>query len=833
MKSWIKWFAVPVSVVTLLLIAALMLPFFVDLEKFKPQIQSAVASAVNAELDFKSIRLHAIPKLGVTIKSAEIRNTDAAFQGTTLFKTDEIFLATEFWPLLKGQLEGELRIVKPAIDMAMLKGTNNLASLAKPSQAANREPTASPTPDSGTTSPTPVSELRKRVLIKSVAIVGATANIKNNGEPLAGVNELDLLISNIGLDRDIKIDLLTDIKAKEADAAVQGPVKMAMTAKITTSDTELFKSISVDGKFDVTGLAVNFRNALVKKPGQVITMRIRANATPVQLDVQELGFDILNIAGNGKMKLSDFKSLATALEIAIKSPDISSLAAILPQHEKLLQKASLDFSARVNGPVSDLSEVKAEVDLASKLTGTDVDLSVLANSVLPAKMQIAVKSSRMDLGALLKPFMRPKTTTSAAPNVQSGVASDGKPTGDTAEKAEKDFVLAPEIKETLKPHEIGIDVALKEIIFDALNIKDLGLKASFRNLEAAIQQFSMQTLGGSIRAGGRLQLAQDPVQFQGNVELNGVSASEAIAVVAPEHKDAIHGFLTTSMSVAARGTTRQTLTHTLTASGAYQLKDTEVKGASLRPLVAESFSGFVGGLTSGKIAEKTFTNIEKFLASPIGQKIPAEKRPKIEDLRAKLDAVKNVKIPDKYAGEKRLGSTSGKFEIKDGKVKITSDVASDLGQLKLAASASLDGKLDGTATVNVSDQEKQKLLAQSEYVGLLFDKDKNLLLPFTVGGTLSSPKLGMVTGELAKSFEANATVRLEQEAKKAVDVAAADARKAVEAAAKDAIKKAVPQLDDAKVKEAEAKAKERSKDAQKKLEADAKEKLKGLFKKKN
>jgi vacuolar-type H+-ATPase subunit H len=110
----------------------------------------------------------------------------------------------------------------------------------------------------------------------------------------------------------------------------------------------------------------------------------------------------------------------------------------------------------------------------------------------------------------------------------------------------------------------------------------------------------------------------------------------------------------------------------------------------------------------------------------------------------------------------------------------------------------------------------------------MFDKNKNLQLPFRIGGTLTSPKLTLVTGELTRNFEDNAAARLEQEGKKALDAAAVDARKALEAAARDALKKAAPQLDEAKRKQAEEKAKE----AQKKLEADAKDKIKGLFKKK-
>lgn len=829
--SKLKWILIPAVTLGLLLGAAIALPFLVDLEKFKPQIQAAVGSAVNADLDFKSIRLHAIPKLGVTIKNAEIRNTDPTFKGVPLFRTDELFLATEFWPLLKGKLEGELRIVNPAVEMHLNGGTNNLASLAKaPSDGtatpkAGENQAATPEAPAAPLSGATISALRDRVLIKSITISGAAASVKSNGKPLAKVSDLDFSIRNIGLDRDIDIALSTDLKAKEAGAIVGGAIKMNLTAKIESSADALFKRLAFNGNLDLKDLALNFQNALVKKPGQNIAMRIRGAASPSSLDVDELGFDILNIAGTGKLAVSDFKSLKTAFNMNIESPDVSSLGAMLPQHAKLLQKASLKVKARVEGPLADLSALQADLGVESKLSGSDFNLAVTATSLLPAKAGIKFSSQHIDLGALLKPFLPPtlpgegpavassttpnnKVTESAAPTSSAGVAEN-----------EKDFALSQELKDTIKPHVIDVDVAMNEIVWDRLAIKNLVVKAGLKDLEIALQQFSLLALGGSVRADGKLNLASSPVEFRGSFKMDGVSASEAIDVIAPAQKEALSGKLSLAMAVSARGTTRQTLSKTLSGKGSYSINDVKMRGAALRPLVAESFSGFVSGLTSGKTAEKAFKNIAKFLDSPIGKRIPEDKKPKIDDLKKKIESIKVVRIPDKYAGEKKVATSSGQFEVNDGKIKITSDTSSDLGQFKLNAITSLEGNLDGDMEITLSETDKAALIKQSEYAALLLDKNKAMRLPFNLGGSVMSPKVSMQTGLLTSNFEDNAAVRLEQEAKKAL-----------EDAARQAIKGALPALGIDKAKADEISKK--TEDSRKKFESQAKDKLKGLFQKK-
>lgn len=820
-SSKTKLSLVPVILLGVLLTLGVALPFLIDLEKFKPQIQSAVGSTMNAEVDFKSIRLHAIPKLGITIKNLTLKNTDETFNGQTLLNAKEVFIATELWQLLRGKIVGELQITSPGIWFALKNQTNNLASLSRASKSTEEKSELNQTqPESAEPNPATADTLRERVLIKSIVVEEAAAQVTVDGKQLASISNLDLTIDNIGLDRDIKTRMMTKFAVSETGMNSGGVAKLDLTSRITSGDNTLFKELSLSGNLDFTEMTLNIKDLITKKAGHKLLLGFSGSATPQTLNLDRLDFQLLNISGVGKAAIANFSNLMTTANLAITSPDIASLSAMLPQHANLLQKASLDLQFELDGLLTDLAKTSARLDLKTDLTGSDIQTNVNMTSLYPAKGSIAVNSRKIDAGSLVKPIL------AAAPGQTS---PDTRATGQNSENSSPettpqqqpttDLSLSKELQNTLKPHSLTLDIDLKSVTWDRLNATGIKIKSSFQNLILALSEFSLQTLGGTLNSSGKIDLAASPVAFTGTVDLKNVSASETIAVIAPTQRDTLTGNLSLGLTVTANGTTLETLNKTLNGQGNYTLSAFTLSGASTRGMVSEAFGGFVNSLATGKSADKAFASVDKFLKSPLGQKIPEDKKPKVADLKRNLENIKTVKIPDKYLGDKKSSASSGRLEINQGKIHIKSDTSSDLGQFKLNATTSLTGNISGTADLVISESEKSSLIKQSEYVTLLLDQNKSLNLPFKLGGTASNPKLTLVSHGLTERFERNASTKLEQEARKAAEDAGGKALK-------DALKKAgvSPEKEEAIKKGLES--------ARKKLGPKAGEQLKNLFKKK-
>lgn len=118
MSKLLKWVGGAVALLLALVAVALVLPFLVDLNKFKPQIQAAVSQQTNAQVDFESARLTILTGLGVKLSKVSVVNTDPTFKGTKLFSVDDVVFYTELGPLLKKRFVGTVVIDKPEIVFA-------------------------------------------------------------------------------------------------------------------------------------------------------------------------------------------------------------------------------------------------------------------------------------------------------------------------------------------------------------------------------------------------------------------------------------------------------------------------------------------------------------------------------------------------------------------------------------------------------------------------------------------------------------------------------------------------------------------------------------------
>lgn len=819
-SSKLKWILVPAILSGVLLTLAAALPFLVDLEKFRPQIKALVGSMLNADLEFKSIRLHAIPKLGITIKSLQLKNTDKTFGGQTLFKSKEVFLATEFWPLLKGKVSGELRVAQPEINVVIKNGANNLASLQKNNQAVQPEKAPNPDQRSAKTDPEVTKTLRDRILITRILISDASANVSIDGKKVAGIKDFDLTVTNIGLDRDIDIQLVSKLAASEDGITVDGTTSLNMTSRITTSNESLVKNLRFTGDLDLTDLTMNVRNLVIKKPGQKLSLAYSGKASPDEILMDKINFQLLNITGDGQANLRNFMTLNTNARLAVKSPDISSLAQVLPQHAQLLQKASLDLAMTIDGPVTDLGKTKATLNLKTNLSGSDFTTQIAMAGIMPANGNIGITSNNLDLGALIKPFLKKQSSeTNANADKKTENKSATATTAKESDENQVDFSLSNDLQTALKPHVLSVDLAFKKITWDRLAIQNIKAKGTLKNLSANLNEFSLDALGGAVTAAGSINLAAKPAAFTGKMTMEGVSASGVIDILAPDQKDAIKGTLAVDMAMNAAGTTIKTLGSTLNAKGSFALSDFTLSGNSARTMVSSAFQAYVTDLATGKSAEKAYQSLDKILNSPLAKKIPDAKKPKVSDLKKNIEKIGTVKIPEKYVGNKKIPASNGQLEIQKGKIAITSNTESDLGRIKLNATSTMVGDLSGTVDLVLSEAEKNNLLKQSDNIALLFDQNKTLNLPFKLGGSIGKPKLTLQSEQLSKNFEKNVEAKAEQEAKKALSAAG-------DKALKDALKKAGVSP------EKEAQVKKQIESATKKFGPKATEKLKGLFKKK-
>jgi hypothetical protein len=717
-----------------------------------------------------------------------------------------------------------VRIDKPEIVIARKGFKNNLTTLAKPGQPAAPEPAPVEKPADPKAQAELMQMIKESVLLESFTINDASLRLINLGattaEPVR-ISDLDLKITNIGLDRDIVTELSTDTAIDEAGAKVSGPITMHVTKRVVMGAGG-FERATFDGKLSFDDLAINAMDAFVKPKGIPLNIAFKGEATPTSLRVDSLQATLHNLEMAAKIDVKDLATLQTAASLSVKNDDLARLGELLPQHKDMLVKATLDVDASIDGPLAQPTGVAGKLALKTKLTGSDLALNVDLKSLEPMRVDAVVASQRLDLGAILKPFM-PKD---AAPAEKPAPAQ---PTpAPQAEEPAKDFELTADQKKLLKNADAHVRVTMQQFLFEPVKLDGFVLDMRQRDLQARLDEFAVNGFGGEVRAKGLVDLAPSPIAFEQDFQVNGVRAEELMAIVKPEHKDLLIGKLTLQLAATGQGTSRPTLSKTLNGKGHFSLQDAELHTPSVAAKMQQEFDGFVGGLSIVGAADKTFAEVEKLAANPLLKKIPGGKAPKfdVEKYKAQYGTFKNVNIADKASVDKGMKNVEGDLEIKDGRIYITSVNPTGSGLFDFKGSVGLDMTLAGGAVFAANDALKGKMLKQSKYASLLFDEKQNLNLKMSLGGLVTEPTVKLDLAALKSNFTAKARTLVEAEVKKAAEAQLKSSLGGGTAAIKEQLKQKQAELKQKAKDEVKKKA---AAEAQKKGGDKAKEKLKGLF----
>lgn len=968
MKKSLKILVIIATSLVVLVGALLAAPFLIDFNKFKPQIQEAVAKQVHARIDFDSARLTILEGLGVQLTDVSIISTAPEFKDQRIFHVNKVQFFVELLAMIKEKkLVGHVEIAEPDIVFLQKADKNVFGTLvkSKSESAPEEKKPAGEAPDKEQ-----INDITRRVVIQDLAITKANFSMQEyNGKSYVEktrISDLNLIVRNIGANRDILTSLSTKVAVAQAGAQVNGPISLEIRSHLKTDGAEL-KQARFLGKLSFDKLSINVNNAFIKAPGIPLHLSFKGSATPKSLKIDSFDFKAHTLTAKATVSVSSFDTLATVANLALQNPDLAALGDLLPQHKAMLTGGKLNVKADLAGALKTPNTVKAAAQVSTVLKGADLNLSAKLDSMQPPVAQISVNSRSLDLDTLLRPFLPKPGTPQPAPTPTPVAASTEAP-GATKElipqslkdklagsnisfeanlgrikfgvidirdfminlrqeglrtnlaqfsmgafqghlrstatvdiappvpaanldfsakfgeidviklasdfgvdlKAKtpppadkpapaatpapakdappaKDLALTPEQKRLLAGLAARIDVAVDGLKYDTIALSNLKLRTSVQNLTAGVDNFSFQGFDGSLKFMGRVDLAANPIAFQSATELNGVEISKLIAAVKPEHAGLLKGRFTLSIPLSGKGTTVPTIEKSLTGKGAFLLENGELNTTSVVPMINAQVNQMIGGLSVAKAADKVFKSANDLLAQPMVSQLAQKSGFDMAKIKADYEGMKAVKVSEDQAVKGSLKRAEGSLEINNGRIAITSKNASPAGTFDFLGSVGLDLTLQGSANFAFAETTRARMLSQSRHADLLFDDKGGLVVPLSLGGTVTAPKVSVNTAAIQSRFVANATKRVDEEVvgrlkamakgqldrvkdllnqKKAEALAKAKELEAKARAEKEAAQKKLQEKAKAEKAKAEGKAKEAGKKA---VEKAAGEKLKGLF----
>ena len=281
--------------VVVALVAAVVLPFLIDLSRFKPYIQNWTRQAIAGELDFSSLRLTIFPHVGFRLHNVTLSNSTLAFANTRALKVEAIDLRVDLKPLFQKRFRGYLAISKPEIQIVQNAAGSNVEAFIRPE--TNQTEMAAQITDPSTDPE--FLDFKDRIEIVGLVLADAKIVYFDNSGPEETSFEIDkftLEVKNIALNQPIDIAIAAAMSWPASEPQITGEIEGTALAVVQADDTNVEATLAAE--FDFAALDIRLPTLVDKPKGKRLNISLDAiyssRITP-NVQVNSLSFSAENL----------------------------------------------------------------------------------------------------------------------------------------------------------------------------------------------------------------------------------------------------------------------------------------------------------------------------------------------------------------------------------------------------------------------------------------------------------------------------------------------------------------------------------------------------------
>lgn len=448
-----------------LLLAILVLPLVVDVDKFRPQIVKAVNENINGEFRLGKLNLSLWGGLRVKAESIYIKG---AKDERALLETDSAFIEIPFLSLLAFKPTLTAVVVKPKIDVVKhSNGKFNVEELMKttpgqknaqlkpipPMETAetSEEVAAAPAVETGKAKMTD-TKAAKDVAKSEATGTGRSPSQAKAADPAAvetpkipaivanaalgiridqaivnyqdqaanqkiTIDGLFVDVQNLGLRQTIRAKIELPLKAKVMDNDVDGVVRAEANVTPIMVDGEV-RSASGNIFLDATKLAVTAAKGMATKTAKMpLTMKMDFDGTENDLRIKDMNLVAHELVINAKGLVTMKPEPQVKLELRSNPMPLGSLEALVPMLKEYALGGNLVLNLNVDGPVAKIAakgdlEVKggkaAYPAMLKAPVNFDLRTTFTENSLNLQGLNVTAPGSDLVLKGTVQNFMAPQ-----------------------------------------------------------------------------------------------------------------------------------------------------------------------------------------------------------------------------------------------------------------------------------------------------------------------------------------------------------------------------------------------------------------------------------------
>ena len=532
MKSILKWGIILIGGLAVLFVLALLIvPMFVDINDFKPQIQKVANQATGRQLVLGGdLELSLFPWAGVSVHDVSLGSPEG-FAQKEFVRISEFEARMKLFPLLFKDYQVK-HVVLKGFELTLVQqkdGRGNWDFSGAPKKSAP-EKKKSPAPSSDTASQEGGFSLKNLSVGKIAVASGVITYVDQAKGTKNEVSDVDLLIEEISLDR---------------------PVQLSFSAKIDGKPVALKGSVGPIGKEPGKGtLAFD----LVAKAFEEIELGLAGTVTdPVAAPTYKVTINVPGFSPNRLLAQIDEKLV----------PNTSD--------PEVLKKATLSVGVLGDAQQVTLSDGKLVLD------DTQLSFQLHAKEFAKPNLRWRVQLDKIDLDRYL-----PKTEKQKKTNKTSETPK-GSAKAVTAKSSKTDYT-------PLRKLEMDGSFGADEVKGGGATIQQLQMKLVAKDGKIELKPLTLDLYQGNMTANGLVDVRGNTPKT--TVSLSAQHIQAGALVVDMFQKDIVEGTAGAEISLSMAGDEPDQIKKSLNGSGDLMLKDGAIKGVDLGAMVQNVKAAF-------------------------------------------------------------------------------------------------------------------------------------------------------------------------------------------------------------------------------------------------
>ena len=616
------------GIVLLCLVAIAVIPFLVDVDKYRPQITEAVDQKMNGKLELGKLSLSLWGQVRVEIAGLSLVDAHA----TQVIAVKDAYFYLPFSSLLTGSPELTFKMDAPEIRVIKHKdGKLNVMSLMKEAPVSGAvqpgQPQTAPSAPGANSLALPgiVASARLGVELRNASVV-----FHDEGTGLdTKLDNLNLLLKDMSLSHPTQIQFWSDLNTTLGKSfALHGPVRLdgaivpsvsggkfdhaTLTAKLNADDLEM----AVPGVFEKKkGIATQLDIALTASPNEVKIDHLDAKF--FNAEIKSVG-TISNLAATGggaanpavqfhvKSNEIDFKPWVQLVPM-MKDYDLGGTASLDAEVNGPSSKLAYQATAKVNGLTAKAPKLKAEpridalvhvitdqidnLTLTMKAPGNDLEVHGKVVSFTAPKADFTVSSSGMDLDQLVE-FPPPAASGAKTASNANTEGAAGEP-----KAADYDAMLDPmRHNKSLAAMSASIGLNLKMLKAHGVKMSDMTGRLFFKSLSAGIEGFAVKIWDGTVKMSATTELAPVHPTYHFTTGVAGLDLSQAVASQMAMFKNTVTGKTNLDMSGSGASFNPPAAIDNLNAKGNLKITNAEFTSIDVGKMASDALAKAVSSI---------------------------------------------------------------------------------------------------------------------------------------------------------------------------------------------------------------------------------------------